>query len=249
MIIPHHNIHSGMEKGQIVWITGASKGIGLACAKALAMEGTRVVMSSRNRPVLIKAVTEIRALGGNAKAVQCDVSKEEDVDWAIKSMIKAFGEGPDILINNAGISPYNDIEDMPVEKFDKVIATNLIGNFLCAKAVLPEMIRKGKGTIIQMLSIASIKAFAVGTAYGASKFGALGFTNALREEVRNKGVKVISVMPGAVETTAWDEEEREEYHEKMMQPEDIAQAIVGILRQPQRTLIEEIVLRPIGGDL
>jgi len=237
------------EKKDIVWITGASTGIGLACATALARSGRRVVLSARNRAELIRVVTEIRSEGGDAKAVQCDVTSEEDVDWAMKSMIKAFGEGPDILINNAGTSPYHDIEDMSLEIFDKVIATNLTGNFLCAKAVLPEMIRKGKGTIIQMLSIASTKAFAGGTAYGASKFGALGFTNALREEVREKGIKVVAVMPGAVETPAWDDEEREEYHEKMMQPEDIAQAILDILSQPQRTLVEEIVLRPIGGDL
>ena len=238
-----------MEANQIVWITGASSGIGLACAKALAQHGMRVVMSARNRHELIKVTGEIRGAGGDARAVQCDVSSEEDVEWAIKSIVKNFGEGPDILINNAGISPYHDIEDMTPEIFDRVIATNLTGNFLCAKAVLPEMIRKGKGTIIQMLSIASTKAFAGGTAYGASKFGALGFTNALREEVRSKGIKVVAVMPGAVETPAWDIEERNENREKMMQPEDIAQAIVDILNQPERTMVEEIVLRPLLGDL
>ena len=236
------------EEKQIVWITGSSSGIGLACAQALAASGMRVVMSARNRPELVSAVTGIRTAGGDAQALQCDVASEEDVEWAIKSIVKAFGEGPDILINNAGISPYHDIEEMTPEIFDSVIATNLTGNFLCVKAVLPEMIRKGKGTIIQMLSIASTKAFAGGTAYGASKFGALGFTNALREEVRNKGIKVISVMPGAVETPAWGDE-AEEYHDKMIQPEDIAQALVDILNQPQRTMVEEIVLRPIGGDL
>ncbi len=238
-----------MEDGnQIVWITGASSGIGLACAKALAATGRVIVMSSRNRPELVRLVNEIRADGGNATAVQCDVTTEEDVEWAIKSIIKTYGEGPDILINNAGISPYHDIEEMTPEIFDKVISTNLTGNFLCAKAVLPEMIRKGSGTIIQMLSIASTKAFAGGTAYGASKFGALGFTNALREEVRDKGIKVVSVMPGAVETPAWGDEAIE-YHDRMMQPEDIAQAIVDILNMPQRAMVEEIVLRPIGGDL
>ena len=237
------------EERQIVWITGASKGIGLACARALAQTGRHVVMSSRNRPELIRAVMGIRTEGGDAKAVQCDVSNEEDVDWAIKSIVKAFGEGPDILINNAGISPYYDIEEMTPEIFDSVIGINLTGNFLCAKAVLPEMIRKGKGTIIQMLSIASVKAFSGGTAYGASKFGALGFTNALREEVRDKGIKVVAMMPGAVETPSWSEEERNEYHERMMQPEDIARAVIDILNQPQRAMVEEIILRPIGGDL
>ena len=112
-----------MEANQIVWITGASSGIGLACAKALAKNGMRVVMSARNRTELLKEAGEIRGSGGDAKAVQCDVMNEEDVEWAIKSIIKAFGEGPDILINNAGISPYHDIEEMTLEIFDQVIAT------------------------------------------------------------------------------------------------------------------------------
>jgi short-subunit dehydrogenase len=111
------------------------------------------------------------------------------------------------------------------------------------------MIVKGKGTIVQMLSIASTKAFAGGTAYGASKFAALGMTNALREDVRDKNIKVIAVMPGATETPTWDDEELDEFRHRMMQPQDIAKAIVEILSHHERALVEEIVLRPIGGDL
>jgi NADP-dependent 3-hydroxy acid dehydrogenase YdfG len=236
-------------KPDLVWITGASSGIGKACAHRLASEGSVVVLSSRRLEVIQEIVAGIREAGGHAAALQCDVTKEADVDWAIKSIKKTFGEGPDILINNAGISPYQSIEDTTPEIFDEVIETNLVGNFLCAKAVLPEMIRKGKGTIIQLLSIASVKAFSGGVAYGSSKFGALGFTNALREEVRGKGIKVVAVMPGAVETEAWSEAEREEYRGRMMQPEDIAGSISHILKDPQRMMTEEIVLRPIGGDL
>lgn len=237
------------DRSEIVWITGASKGIGYACARVLAASGMRVVMSSRNRNELVNAAMAIRAEGGDARAVQCDVSNEEDVEWAIKSIMKEYGEGPDILINNAGISPYQNIEDTTSKIFDEVIGINLIGNFMCATAVLPEMIRKGKGTIVQMLSIASTKAFAGGVAYGASKFGALGFTNALREEVRHQGIRVVSVMPGATETEAWDEQERDAYRSRMMQPGDIAKAVSDVLAQPHRTMVEEIVLRPIGGDL
>lgn len=233
----------------LVWITGASSGIGKACAHRLAADGKAVVLSSRRLEVIQEIVTGIRESGGHAAAIQCDVSKEGDVDWTIKSIKKIFGEGPDILINNAGISPYQNIEDTTTEVFDTVIDTNLVGNFLCAKAVLPEMIRKGKGTIVQLLSIASTKAFAGGIAYGSSKFGALGFTNALREEVRSKGIKVVAVMPGATETDTWSAAELEEFRGRMMQPEDIAASIAHILMDPQRMMTEEIVLRPIGGDL
>ncbi|HYM21216.1 MAG TPA: SDR family oxidoreductase [Candidatus Kapabacteria bacterium] len=233
----------------IVWITGASSGIGRACTHRLAAKGMLVVASARRVEILRELVEGIREAGGHATALQCDLTKEKDIEWAIKSIVHTFGEGPDILLNNAGISPYADIEEMTTEMFDSVIETNLVGNFLCAKAVLPEMIRKGKGTIVQMLSIASTKAFSGGTAYGASKFGALGFTNALREEVRSKGIKVISVMPGAVETDSWSIDEVRELRARMMQPEDIANAIAHILDDPQRMMTEEIVLRPIGGDL
>jgi NADP-dependent 3-hydroxy acid dehydrogenase YdfG len=233
----------------IVWITGASSGIGRAIAHRLASKNMLVVLSARRIEILREIVEGIRESGGHATALQCDVTKETDVEWAIKSIKHTFGEGPDILVNNAGISPYADIDEMTTEMFDRVIETNLVGNFLCAKAVLPEMIRKGKGVILQMLSIASIKPFSGGTAYGSSKFGALGFSNALREEVRSKGIKVISVMPGAVETESWSEEERVEFRGRMMQPEDIAASVAHILEDPDRMMTEEIILRPIGGDL
>ncbi|MBS1904292.1 MAG: SDR family oxidoreductase [Bacteroidetes bacterium] len=234
---------------ELVWITGASTGIGRACAKALAASGRTVIVSARRKQGLLSLVAEIKAAEGHAVAIVCDVSDEVDVDWAVKSIRKTYGRGPDILINNAGISPYQDIEDTTTEVFDQVINTNLVGNFLCAKAVLPDMIERGKGSIVQMLSIASRKGFAGGTAYGSSKFASLGFTEALREEVRRKGIRVIAVLPGATETPTWDPAEREEFHDRMMQPEDIAAAIVAALDEPQRVLVEELLIRPIGGDL
>lgn len=234
---------------ELVWITGASTGIGRACAKALAATGRTVVLSARRKNGLLSAVGEIKADGGNAVALECDVSDDIDVAWAIKAITKSFGKGPDILINSAGISPYQDIEDTTTETFDSVINTNLFGAFLCAKAVLPSMIANGYGAIVELLSVASTKGFAGGTAYGASKFGALGFTNALRDEVRKQGVRVIAVIPGATDTPTWSASEREEFHDRMMQPEDIAKTIVDALSQPTRALVEEIVIRPIGGDL
>lgn len=230
----------------IVWITGGASGIGLACAKAFVAEGYQVVISGRDKAKLDNALHE---LGGNAIATICDVTSEKSVADAIAHVSATFDNTIDILINNAGISPYQNIEDTTTEIFDQVINTNLIGNFICAKAVIPAMIDKGHGAIVQILSIASTKAFAGGTAYGASKFGALGMTNALREDVRHKNIRVISVMPGATETDAWGTEELDQFRERMMQPEDIAQAITATLKMPQRALVEEIVIRPIGGDL
>jgi NAD(P)-dependent dehydrogenase (short-subunit alcohol dehydrogenase family) len=234
---------------EIAWITGGASGIGLACAIELAKSGRRVAITGRDAAKLEKALSLVEEYDPDAIAMRCDVTKEDDVTSTVKEIENIFGAAPDILINNAGISPYQDIEEMSIETFDAVIDTNLIGNFLCAKAVIPAMITKGKGTIVQMLSIASKKAFAGGTAYGASKFAALGMTNALREDVRDKGIKVIAVMPGATETPTWDDDELGEFRHKMMQPEDIAKVIIDAISHHERALVEELIIRPIGGDL
>ena len=121
--------------------------------------------------------------------------------------------------------------------------------FLTSREVLPAMYERKSGAIVQLISIAGIKAFKNGAAYVASKFASHGFTNSLREEARKHGVRVIAVFPGATETELWHAEQRAQYHDRMMQPEDVASAIVHALHQPGRTLIEEIVLRPIQGDI
>ena len=177
------------------------------------------------------------------------MSNSEDIAVAIDEITKSFGSTPDILINNAGISPWSTFSETTTEEFDEVMNINLIGYFLASKAVIPGMLAKGSGDIVQVLSIASKKAFKNGAAYIASKFAALGMTDSMREDLRGKNIRVISVFPGATETPLWDEAERNKYHEKMMQPEDIAQAILATLDLPRRAAVEEIVIRPIGGDL
>jgi 3-oxoacyl-[acyl-carrier protein] reductase len=176
------------------------------------------------------------------------MSNEKDVRSAYARIASEMG-AVDILVNNAGISPFTKFSETSIEEFDEVIDINLTGYFLAVREVLPSMYERKQGAVVQMLSIASTKAFAGGAAYIASKFGALGLTNSLREEARKHNVKVIAILPGATETPLWGVEEREKFHERMMQPEDIALTVVQLLDQPDRMLTEEIVLRPIGGDL
>jgi short-subunit dehydrogenase len=233
----------------IAWITGATGGIGLACAEALGRDGYRLALSARNAARLAEAKTQLTAHGFQAMTATCDVRNEADVKNAYRAILQAFGSPPDVLINCAGISPWTTFSETTIEEFDAAIQTNTRGMFLTSREVLPGMYEKKSGAIVQLISIAGIKAFKNGAAYVASKFAALGFTNALREEARKHGVRVIAVFPGATETDMWDAEDREKYHDRMMQPEDIAQAIVAALAQPSRTLIEEIVLRPIQGDI
>jgi NADP-dependent 3-hydroxy acid dehydrogenase YdfG len=230
----------------IAWITGASQGIGYACAEALGAQGYSLALSARNTDSLEAARTK---LGSDAKIFPCDVALESDVKSAYQSIAREFAEAPHVLINCAGISPWDTFRETSVETFDAVIATNVRGMFLTSREVLPAMYERKSGTIVQLISIAGIKAFKNGAAYVASKFAARGFTESLREEARKHGVRVIAVFPGATETPLWHEEQRQQYHDRMMQPEDIANAIVHALSQPDRTLIEEIVLRPIQGDI
>jgi 3-oxoacyl-[acyl-carrier protein] reductase len=232
-----------LSEGQIAWVTGGTSGIGLEIAKALIAKGVRVAVTGRDQSKLDRTASELGVL-----ALRCDMSNEREVKEAHAAVVLQLGP-VDILINNAGISPFTKFSETTVEEFDQVIDINLTGYFLAAREVLLSMYERKQGAIVQLLSIASIKAFAGGAAYIASKFGALGLTNSLREEARKHNVKVIAVLPGATETPLWGVEEREEFHERMMQPEDIAITVVQLLEQPDRMLTEEIVLRPIGGDL
>lgn len=233
----------------IAWITGASLGIGFACARALGREGYRIALTARNRDALEAAQARLAKEGVAANVFQCDVQSEDEVKKAYRSITQEFGAAPSVLINAAGISPWTTFTETSVEQFDSVIATNTRGMFLTSREVLPAMYERGSGAIIQIISIAGIKAFKNGAAYVASKFAALGLTNALREEARAHGVRVIAVFPGATETDIWTAEDQQKYHDRMMQPGDIAQAIVAALKEPARAMMEEIVLRPQLGDI
>jgi NADP-dependent 3-hydroxy acid dehydrogenase YdfG len=233
---------------KIAWITGGSQGIGFACAEALAKEGYALALSARNEGALQDAKNALEKLGANVAIFPCNVADEEEVKSTYKKIVNELG-APTLLINSAGISPWDTFSETSTDTFDAVIATNTRGMFLTSREVLPAMYERKSGAIVQLISIAGLKAFKNGAAYVGSKFACLGFTSSLREEARKHGVRVIAVFPGATETELWDEEAREKYHDRMMQPEDIASAIVHALNQPGRTLIEEIVLRPIQGDI
>ena len=238
-----------MKENKLAWVVGGSRGIGYACADALAIEGYNIAISGRNEQALKEAAARIASKGIKSLSVVCDVSIEEQVKSAYKTIADHFGQSPDVLINSAGISPWSTFSETTIEEFDQTIATNTRGMFLTSREVLRDMYEKSSGTIVQILSVASIKAYKNGAAYVASKFAAHGFTNSLREEARAHGVQVIAVFPGATETEIWDEDTRAKNHDRMMQPEDIAQAIINAMKLPDRALVEEILLRPIQGDI
>ncbi len=236
------------KKNPIVWVTGASRGIGAAIARAFASSGAHVVLTGRDVRALRQNALRIRELGGEASAIRCDVERENSVALAYKTILKKL-KRVDVLVNNAGVTYFKPFEKTTVKDFDHVMATNLRGVFLCTKSVLPGMMRRGNGFIINILSVSATTTFKNSSAYAATKAGALALSRSLRAEVRKNGVHVIDILPGAVETDMWDRDERKKYHNKMMQPEDVAEVVVSVIRQPKRVLTEEIIIRPVEGDL
>jgi short-subunit dehydrogenase len=232
----------------IVWITGASRGIGAAIASAFAADGALVVLTGRSVPALRKKVKGIRDNGGEAAWFRCDVQNEKSVTLTFKAISTRYGK-VDILVNNAGVTYFKPFARTTPHDFDHVLATNLRGLFLTAQSVLGGMMKRKNGVIVNILSVSAITTFKNSSAYSASKAGALALSRGLRAEVRKSGVRIIDILPGAVETTMWDREERKKYHSRMMQPEDVAEIVLAAVHSPKRLLTEEIVLRPISGDL
>src|SRR5207247_8304668 len=177
----------------------------------------------------------------------CDIRDPDSVDDLFRSLRRQF-KHLDILINNAGIAHANlPVERLPFPVWKSVIETNLDGTFLVTQAALA-MMKRG-GTIVNNLSIAANRVFAGSAAYNASKHGALGLTNTLREELREKGIRVIALLPGATDTAIWNALWPEAPRKKMMQPETVAQAVANALVLPTESTVEELVIMPSAGTL
>jgi NADP-dependent 3-hydroxy acid dehydrogenase YdfG len=235
-------------KGKIVWLTGASRGIGSAIAKELIENNAHVMLTARNIDSLNDTVNELIEAG--ASFFLCDIRSEPDVIKTYNNIVSTKGN-IDILINNAGTGIFAPMIDLSVEDFDVMFDTNVRGTFLCTKQILPDMIKRQSGYIVNTLSVSAIKPFAGSSVYGATKAAVLMMDRILRQEVREYGIKIMSVIPGATETEIWSPEDRDKYRDRMMQPEDVAKAVISAiqLNMMDRLAIEEIVIRPTGGDL
>jgi NAD(P)-dependent dehydrogenase (short-subunit alcohol dehydrogenase family) len=232
---------------KVALITGASRGIGLAIARALAAEGCHLILTGRSASSLDKAGRELTHQAVRVLARACDVRDPESVR-ALASASKKQFRRVDILINNAGITqPSLSVEKLDYETWKDVIDTNLNGVFLVTREILPLM-RHG-GTIVNNLSLAATRVFPGMSAYDASKFGALGFTDTLREELRPRGIRVIALIPGATDTDIWNTLWPEAPRKKMMSPETVARAVVSVLSLPENSTVEELKLQPTTGAL
>ena len=224
--------------GTVALVTGGSRGIGFAIAKALAGAGGSVVITGRDPSHLDRAV---RDLGASALAVQADGRNADAVAAAVGQAVDRFG-GLDVLVNNAGIGRFANVADMPVADWQATIDTNLTSVYYYCHAAIPHLRTRGGGWIVNISSLAGANPFTGGAAYCASKAGLNAFSDALMQEVRYDNIRVTCVMPGSVATGfGRGGDARPDWK---IQPEDIGQLVVDLLLTPARSLPSRIELRP-----
>jgi NAD(P)-dependent dehydrogenase (short-subunit alcohol dehydrogenase family) len=230
-------------KDRAALVTGAGRGIGRATALALAREGADVALAARNREELEAVAGEVRALGRRALVQPTDVAVESEARALIDATVAAFGR-LDVLVNNAGAVAREPLRELAVEDWDRVIAVNLRGTFLCSKFALEPMLARREGWIVNISSGAGKRGVATRTAYSAAKFGVVGFTDALDAEVRRQGVRVHVVCPGPVETQMRREGFPDEDPATLSQPEDVADAVLFCVLQPPTAYTREVIVMP-----
>jgi NAD(P)-dependent dehydrogenase (short-subunit alcohol dehydrogenase family) len=232
---------------QVALVTGATRGIGLAIARALAAESCNLIITGRDQSALNRASRELASPKIKILAHPCDLRDPQSITDLFAAVLKQF-KRIDILINNAGIAhPNFTVDKLPVQLWQDVIDTNLTGTFLITQAALP-MMKRG-ATIVNNLSVAAKRVFAGSAAYIASKHGALGLTNTLREELRPKGIRVIALVPGATNTEIWNTFWPDAPRKKMMSPATIATALVNAILLPPTATVETLEILPTVGLL
>ena len=234
-------------RGQVALITGATRGIGLALAHALAAETCNLILTARSQSALTRASRQLASAKVEVLVQTCDVRDPHAVDSLFRSARQKF-KRLDILINNAGVAhPNLPVEKLPFPVWKEVLETNLDGVFLVTQAALA-MMQRG-GTIVNNLSVAATRVFTGSAAYNASKHGALGLTRTLREELRPRGIRVVDILPGATDTDIWNTLWPEAPRRKMMSPQSVAEIVVQAILLPANATVETIEIRPTAGTL
>jgi 3-oxoacyl-[acyl-carrier protein] reductase len=231
--------------GRVAIVTGGSKGIGYAIAEAMVARGMRVALGARTKHDVDLAADRLNGGGGGRRVigVQCDVRAYEDCRRLVSETVAAFGR-LDALINNAGVGHFAPVAELDPDDWRRVLGTNLDGVYHCTHAALPQLMQAGDAWIVNIGSLAGKNAFPGGAAYNASKFGLLGFSEALMQEVRHDGVRVTCIMPGSVATEFSHPARSGGGDEWKVRSEDIAQIVLDLLDTPARTLPSRIEVRP-----
>jgi 3-oxoacyl-[acyl-carrier protein] reductase len=228
--------------GQVAVITGAGRGIGGAIAQSLADLGATAILCGRTVASLESTAKTIAAKGGKAEAISCDVTDLASVESTAGRVAKSFGR-VDILVNNAGIGGFDSpLHQLPPQDWDRILNTNLRGVYYAIRAFAPAMISARSGQIINISSLAGKNALPNGAAYAASKWGLNGLTYSVAEELRGHNIRVSVICPGSTNTELSPHEGKNPA--KMLQPADVAHAVVMLVTQSPQSFVSEILLRP-----
>jgi NAD(P)-dependent dehydrogenase (short-subunit alcohol dehydrogenase family) len=234
----------GRISGKSAIVTGGTRGIGRAITLALLERGASVVFCSRSDEDIERSLSELGGrFGSRVFGVRCDVRSSHEVERMFRTAGRQI-EGLDILVNNAGSGSRSHVESMEDDEWCATIETNLSGVFYCCRAAIPLMKGSGGGCIINIGSLAGTNGFAGGGAYCATKFGLIGFTESLMQEVRYDQIRVSLVMPGSVNTGFGLSGEQERASTWKLWPEDVAEAVVNLLEMEPRALASRVELRP-----
>jgi 3-oxoacyl-[acyl-carrier protein] reductase len=237
----HSMANSLPLSGQSALITGASRGIGLAIARRLGQMGARVAICARDAKRLQQASSNLTEEGIRNLTQVADVTRATEVSLLAENVFREFG-ALDILVNNAGVGRFAPVHQFTEADWDAMLDTNLKGVFLVSRAVIPSMISRGRGHVINISSLAGKNSFAGGSVYCASKWGLLGLTYSMAEDLRAHGIRVAAICPGSVNTEFSPHEGKAVA--KLLQPEDVAHAVAMILTEAPQSFISEVLLRP-----
>jgi NADP-dependent 3-hydroxy acid dehydrogenase YdfG len=238
---------SGALVSQVAIVTGAGRGIGRAVARAFAAEGAAVVLAARTRAELATTASDIRDAGGRALALPTDVTSEREVVGLVDEALVTF-QHVDILVNAAGSATFGPVAEGKVDDWDAMLAVNLRAVMLACRAVLPAMSRQGRGTIVNIASIAARRAIPGTAVYAATKAGVVAFSHALAEELRPR-VRVGVIVPGAVDTPLWDSIPEGPERRRMLAADDVARCAVLMATLRDGAWLEDATLMPAGGIL
>ena len=228
--------------GKVALVTGASRGIGYAIARRLGRMGGRVAICARDQAKLEQSASSLRGEGIETLAVQTDVTRGDQISSLVQKTQQEFGP-IDILVNNAGTAVFGPFQEFGESEWNTLMDTNLKSVFLLCRAVAPEMIRRQTGHMINIASLAGKSTFAKGAIYCASKWGLLGLTGSMAEDLRGYGIRVSAVCPGSV-ATDFPGQGGEKDASRFLQPDDVAHAVAALVTQTAGSFISEVHIRP-----
>ena len=229
---------------RVALVTGATRGIGFAIARRLARDGLAVAISGRSDESVRSGIERLEreVPSGRFSGRAADARSEDDQKALVAWTAETFGR-LDVLVNNAGIGEFASVDELPPDRFREVVETNLFGPYYATHFAVPVMKKTGGGFIVNIGSLAGVNAFSGGSAYNASKFGLLGFSEASMLDLRHQGIRVAAILPGSV-ATEFGHSHGSRDHSWMLSAEDVAEAVSDLIRFPDRAIASRIDLRP-----